>query len=168
MQLLEYGAMLGIRALVLLSAFVLTGCGPSVDLTQALEITDVSSGWLDAGIVGGQNKLVPSISFRLKNVSTETLPSLQVNAVFRRANEPEDWGSAFLRITGSEGLEAGATTELIRAKSQLGYTGSEPRAVMLENSHFVDARVDLFAKYASVQWVRIGEHTIDRRLLTGE
>ena len=29
---------------------------------------------------------------------------------------------------------------------------------MLRNSHFVDAEVELFAKYASEQWKRVGEY----------
>jgi hypothetical protein len=151
---------------MLLLSLAAASCGPTVDLTQGIEIVDVSSGWYDAGLVAGQNKLVPSITFRLKNVSDQTLSALQVNAVFRRINETEEWGSSFVKVTGSDGLAPGATTEPILAKSQLGYTGGEPRAIMLHNSQFIDAKVDLFAKYASVPWVRVGERSIDRQLLT--
>ena len=161
--------MLRARAAVLLLIVSLgvisASCGANVDLTQSLQVVEVSSGWQDVGVVDGQNKLVPSITFRLKNTSEHTLPVLQVNAVFRRQNETEEWGSAYVKVTGSGGLGPGATTEPIKAKSQLGYTGSEPRAVMLSNSQFIDAKVDLFAKYASVQWVRVGERPIDRQLL---
>ena len=34
---------------------------------EALEVTDVSTGWYDAGVVDGKNKLVPSLTFRLRN-----------------------------------------------------------------------------------------------------
>jgi hypothetical protein len=61
--------------------------GPAVDLTRGLEITDASTGWYDVGPVDGQNKLVPSIAFKLKNVSDQPLVSLQVNAVFRRGDD---------------------------------------------------------------------------------
>ena len=37
---------------------------------------------------------------------------------------------------------------------------------MLQNSHFVDAKMELFAKYGSIQWVRIGTYPIERQLLT--
>ena len=61
----------------------------------------------------------------------------------------------------------GATTQPLTAKSQLGYTGTgQSRQEMLENSHFVDAKVELFAKYGSRQWARIGTYPITRRLLT--
>src|SRR5437899_1024952 len=91
----------------LLFAIAVTGvsCGPTVDLTKGLQVEIVSSGWFDAGIVNGnQNKLVPSATFTLKNVSDQKLPVLQINALFHRVNEKEEWGSAFLTAAGSEGL----------------------------------------------------------------
>lgn len=142
-------------------------CGPTVDLTKALEVLDVSTGWFDAGVVGGQNKLVPSITFRLKNNSDRTLNVLQVNAIFRRVSENTEWGSAFLPVTGSEGLASGATSPPLTARSQLGYTGSDQsREEMLHNSHFIDAKVELLAKYSSTQWTKVSETPIARQLIT--
>ena len=152
---------------LILLAMLSAGCGgPPVDLTKGLEIVDASTGWYDAGPVNGQNKLVPSISFKLKNVSDQPLVALQINAVFRRLNDKDEWGSAFIAVTKSDGLQPGATSQPIAINSQLGYTGTDPRAQMLQHSQFVDAKVDLFAKYASLQWVRIGERPIERRLIT--
>jgi hypothetical protein len=157
----------GFLYFVLLAFVVCAGCGPIVDLTKGIQIEVVTTGWFDAGIVNGQNKLVPSIVFHVKNVSTQKLSSLQVNALFRRVNEPDEWGSGFVTAAGSEGLPAGGTTQPLTIRSPLGYTGSDQsRQEMLRNSHFVDAKVQLFAKYASTQWVRIGEYQIKRELLT--
>ena len=156
-----------VRLLILVSLLsAASGCGPTVDLTKRLQILDVSTGWFDAGIVNGQNKLVPVISFKLKNLSDQTLGTLQVNALFRRVAEKDELGSGFITAAGSEGLAPGATTPILTLKSQHGYTGTEPRLEMLRNAHFVDARVQLSAKYGSVQWARIGDHPIARRLIT--
>ena len=115
----------------------------------------------------GQNKLVPSVSFKLKNVSGTQLGTLQVNALFRRATKDNDeWGSGFVRVTGAEGLAPGATSRPVTVNSQLGYTGTEPRQEMLANSHFVDAKVEIFAKYDATQWTKIAEVPITRRLIT--
>ena len=97
---------------------------------------DVSTGWYDAGIVNGQNKLVPVVSFKLKNVSDQTLVSLQVNGLFRRVAEKDEWGSGFITAAGSDGLAPGATTPTLTIKSQLGYTGTEPRQEMLQQLAF--------------------------------
>ena len=152
---------------LILVATLSTACGgPPVDLTKGLEIADASTGWYDAGPVDGQNKLVPSITFRLKNVSDQPLVALQINAVFRRGEDKDEWGTVWVPVTKSDGLQPGATSEPVTLNLKLGYTGTEPRAEMLKNSQFVDAKVDLFAKYGSQQWVRVAERPIERRLIT--
>jgi len=156
------------RRLVLLIILVAAsaGCGgPTVDLTQGLQVLDFSSGWHDEGIVDGQNKLVPSATFTLKNVSDQSLPVLEVNAVFRRPDETQELGAAYVPVTRSEGLPPGATSKPVSVKSNFGYKGSEPRNQMLENRLFVDAKVEIFAKYSSLQWKRIAEFPIERKLI---
>ena len=155
------------RLLLILAIVLSAACGPTVDLTQGLQVSIVNSGWYDLGIVNGQNKLVPTVIFSLHNTSDQKLVTLQVNALFRRVSENTEWGSGFLTVAGSQGLAPGSTTDPITIKSQLGYTGSEQsRMEMLQNTHFVDAKVELFGKYASTQWVRLGSYPITRQLLT--
>ena len=150
-----------------LLALVAGSCGgPTVDLARSLQIDVVDSGWFDAGIVNGQNKLVPAARITVKNNSGQKLVQLQVNSLFRRGDEKEEWGSAFVTAAGSDGLGPGATTGPILLKSQNGYTGTDQtRQDMLKNNQFIDAKVQLFAKYGSIQWVRMGEHPIERKLL---
>jgi hypothetical protein len=142
--------------------------GTPVDLVKTLQVSDISTGWYDAGIVeGNKNKLVPTISIRLKNGGDANIAgTIQLNAVFRRQGEGEEWGSTLRRAVGSEGLGGGAMTPPIVLRSDLGYTGTESRADLLKNRLFVDARVQLFAKHGSAQWARLGEYRIERRLLT--
>ena len=149
---------------LLLAVLASAGCGPLVDLTKGLQVVDVTTGWHDDGIVDGKNKLVPTVTFRLKNVSDQPLSVLQVNAVFRRVNDPTEWGAVFLAVPQSGPLQPGATTPALTIKSRLGYTGEDPRSDMLKNSLFVDAKVEIFAKYASAQWARIAEYPIERQL----
>ncbi|MBP1634055.1 MAG: hypothetical protein H6Q10_629 [Acidobacteria bacterium] len=145
------------------------GCGSrNVDIARALQVSDVTSGWFDAGIVeGGKNKLVPSISFRLKNAFDREIASVQLFAKFSRVGETEEWGTPpYIRAIGPEGLAPGASTQPIVLRSNLGYKGEQPRAVMLRNRSFVDARVELYAKYRSNNWAKLGEYQVARQLLT--
>jgi hypothetical protein len=154
-------------ACVAVAAFAAASCAPPVDLTKNLQVLDVSTGWFDAGIVNGQNKLVPTISFKLKNLSDQTLKVLQANVLFHRVSDPNvEWGAGFLSVTGSEGLGPGAATNPLTVKSNLGYTGSDQtRQEMLQNKAFIDATVQVFAKYGSTQWVKMGEFPVERRLI---
>lgn len=163
----DAAAALGGMFLLLLAFVSSAGCGPMVDLTKGLQIDIVNTGWFDLGIVNGQNKLVPSVTFTLKNVSDQKLVTLQVQALFRRVGETEEWGSGFLTAVGSQGLAPGATTQPITMRSERGYTGSDQsRQEMLQNSHFVDATVELQAKYTSTQWARLGTFPVTRQVIT--
>jgi hypothetical protein len=156
-----------LRLLLLLALVSFAGCGPTVDLTTGLQVSIVDSGWYDLGIVNGQNKLVPTVVFTLHNISDQKLVTLQINALFRRVTENTEWGSGFLTVAGSQGLAPGATSDPITIKSQLGYTGSDQsRQEMLQNSQFVDAKVELFAKYGSTQWVKVGAFPITRQVMS--
>ncbi len=156
------------RGLGALVALVLsTGCGPSIDVPTALGLTQVSSGWFDAGLDPlGRNKLVPTVSFRLENLTTDTVRSLQLNAVFKRQNETEEWGNAFVRAVGMEGIEAGQTTAILRLESGRGYTGEQSRAEMLAHRDFVDVTMELFVKHRGDQWVFLDTVAVERQLLT--
>lgn len=151
--------------LVATLALVAAGCGKPVDLTQHLEVVDVSTGWWDQGIVDGQNKLVPSITFKFKNNSEQSLGTLQANILFKRVGEDTEWSSGYVKVVGSEGLPPDGTSPEQSVKGQKGYTGTEPRHLMLANAQFVDARVEVFAKYGSTQWEPVGSYTVERRLL---
>ena len=154
---------------LLVAALFAAGCqGRKIDIPKVLQVTEVTTGWFDAGIVeGGKNKLVPSIALRLRNADTESIDSVQLFARFSRVGETEEWGTPpYVKAIGTDGLPAGTSTALMVLRSNLGYTGEQPRLDMLRNSTFVDARVELFAKYKSNTWVKIGEHQIARQLLT--
>ena len=153
-------------ALLLLAALSLTAC-ESREVEKDLTIVDVRTGWYDAGILqGGMNKLVPSISFELQNVSDRDIQSVQLNAVFKRTGEDQAWGEHFIRAIDSHGLAAGSRTGSIVLRSSLGYTGSDARIQMLQNKTFVDARVEVFGKHGSRTWVKMGEFPIGRQLLS--
>ncbi len=150
----------------LVLALVIAGCR-SRDVEKDLAITDVHTGWYDVGIVNGQNKLVPSISLKLKNVSPEQISRVQINAVFKRLDgENKEWDAHFVRGIGPDGLAPGAKGDELVLRSDRGYTGTEPRLQMLQNKAFIDAKVEIFGKHGSNLWVKLAEFTIDRQLLT--
>jgi hypothetical protein len=143
------------------------GCGTQVDIASAARLEEVKTGWFDAGITeDGKNKLVPSISLRIRNAGQSAIGSTQLNLVFKRASETEEWTTSFVRGIGAGGLDPGAITPPIVVHAQQGYTGLQPRLQMLSNSQFVDARVEVFAKHGSATWAKLAEFPIERQLLT--
>ena len=153
--------------LTLVAALAISACTPR-NLQEDLELAAVQTGWYDFGIVeGGGNKLVPSISLRLKNVSQEEIGGVQLNAVFRDVGDEAARGEHFVSaISYDQPLAPGAETAAIVLRPKVGYTGTESRIQMLQNSQFVDRRVTILLKHGRTNWIRFAEIPIERRLLT--
>src|ERR1044072_6101836 len=90
-----------------LSLGVSSACGPSVDLSKALEVTDVLTGYYDEGVKDGKARLVPSISFRLHNKGTEHIGPVQVTAAYWKQGDDGEWDSVVLQGIHAQGLPAG-------------------------------------------------------------
>ena len=158
------------RARVLLAVLIAAAaCSRSVDVKQALEVTDTSSGWYDAGIVEGKNKIVPSVTFRLKKKPDVDLAGVALNVVFRHpaaagSNLEEDWDEVFIQRAAFKDANE---TETLTVRPEKGYTGDPPqsRLDILKHSQFRDLRARIFAKYSSSQWVEIGAVDVQRQLI---
>src|SRR5687767_5127998 len=114
------------HAVLFLLVLSAAACERGVAVESVLTVTDVHTGWYDAGIQADRkNKLVPSISLKLKNISTDGIRNVQVNAIFRRVGEAEAWGEHFVMAIGRDGLEAGGTSKDLVLRSNLGYTAEQ-------------------------------------------
>ena len=159
-------ALLGLLLLMLAAP----ACTPQVDIKQTFKVTELSGGWYDAGIVDGKNKLVPSVSFRLRKTQDVELEGVALNVVFRHPAAPgaateEDWDEVFLQ---NASFSEGNQTSVLTVRPGKGYTGDPPqtRAEMMKNSGFRDVRARIFAKANSTQWVDIGTIEVPRQLIT--
>jgi hypothetical protein len=147
-----------------LAACLFQGCTPKVDLKQALQVTDVTSGWFDAGVVQGKNKLVPSVTFKLKNTGSAHVPYVSLNLTYTFVGDQDHNDDVYVQRVDFQGQE----TQPITVRSTSGYTGDPPqtRAEMLQNSQFRDMDVQIFAKQSSAQWVELQRVRVARQLLT--
>ena len=159
----------GVSLLLVALAASAASCHRSVDIKEALEVVDASSGWFDAGIVEGKNKIVPSVTFKLRKKPGANLSVIALNIAFRYVPAPgsnveEPWEDFFLQRAE---FKDGNETDPLVVRLPNGYTGEPPqsRLEMLKNSQFRDVRARIFAKYSSSQWVEIGAVDVQRQLL---
>jgi hypothetical protein len=145
---------------------VIASCGKPVDLKQSLEVTDVTTGWFDVGVVSGRNKIVPSAKLKLRKRSPVDLDRVSINALFRAADgkESELDSDVFMQRVDFQNTE----TAPISIRAENGYTADPPqsRADMLKHSQFRDMRVQILVKQGSAQWTDLGWFDIKRQLIT--
>jgi len=160
------------RLWALLVVAALAGaCGPEVNLTQTLDVTDVLTGWYDNGIVpcyGNPSMqctgLLPSIMFRLKNKGTEEVNRVQLTVAYWRDGDDGAYDEQLVQGIGPDYLKPGATSEALVVRAPHGFTLEGARADFFQHSLFRDTTVKLFAR-KSGELFKIGEFKIDRRIL---
>ena len=151
-------------ACALVGTIAAVACSSTVDLKQNVQVVDVSSGWFDAGVVDGKNKLVPSLTFKLRRPAGVDLSSVSLNLVFKKVDGTEHDDVYVQRVA----FHDNGDTDPIPVRSQTGYTGDPPqsRADMLKHKDFIDMEVEVFARQSSSQWVPLHKVRIERQLLT--
>ena len=68
---------------------------------------DVKTGYDDGGRASGQNRLLPTIAFKVRNKAGRLIHSVQFNAVFRVIGDPEELGAQLIQGIGYSGLPPG-------------------------------------------------------------
>jgi hypothetical protein len=164
---------LAATCLLSLALAAASSCSQPVDFKKTLQVTDVSGGWFDSGIVDGKNKLVPTVSFRIRKPADVRLRSISLNVHFKRIVDPtkpglegeEESDEVFLQTVE---FTDGTQTALLPVRSPTGFTGDAPqtRAEMLQHSQFKDFRARVFAKQSSTTWVELLTFDIPRTVLT--
>lgn len=153
------------RARLVLAALVAAGagCGSSVDLTEALEVTDVTSGYFDNGLKDGAHHLLPTVRFKVRNTTDIELTGLQLTVQFWKAGAHGEFDS---RLFSGVAIPPGGETEERLVRTEIGYTLENPNITELfEHSQYQDFTVRFFAR-RSGQIVQIGEFPVERRILT--
>jgi len=145
------------------AALAAVACGPSIDLRTSVAVAEVFSGWYDNGLKDGKSHLLPSLSFRLRNVGPHPLTNVRVAVGFWLENGGELDSKEILAV-GNQPLAPGATSDPLLVRGETGYTLEVPRAEFFMHSRYQDATAKLFAK-RSGHIVPIGEYRLDRQIL---
>jgi hypothetical protein len=146
----------------LAAAFAVSCSGPN--LSQALAVTDIISGYYDNGIKAGANHLVPSITFRLKNQSQEAIYGVQLTVAFWADGDDGEKDSVQVTGIGGTPVQSGQSTESITVRSTVGFTLEQPRSELFTHSLFRDWTIKMFARSGG-RIYSIGEFKVDRRFI---
>jgi len=155
---------LAAAGLVSLGLVAGSACGPAPDLAT-LKLLPGIAGYYDAGpMPNGENHLVPSVTFQLRNEGDIPMTNIDLSVSFWRTGDDGERDAKEIRAIQGTALEPGATGESITVRSSYGYTSPHARAEFFGHSTFKDFAVRIFAKHRG-RMTKIGEIPVDRQLL---
>lgn len=157
-----------IIASLIVSIIVSAACVKSISpekLKASIEIIDVSSKWVAKTYQPWPPKLilVPTISFRVKNIGAEPLNYLNFNAIFKFQDEQENLGDNFLAAIRKEPVNPGEASPVITLKSNFGVEGKS-LASFKDNPQWKPVICKLFVQSKGSPHILLGEYPISREI----
>ena len=165
-----YNAAIMCRRLLVLLACSLwltaaAACGPEPDLAASLKLVPEISGYYDPGLQpDGQNKLVPSMTFRIKNEGPLPINYVDIVIAYWPVGADGEKDSLQIKGIGSTALEPGQTSEPFTVRSSVGYLSPMPRAEFFQSSYYTGFIIKVFAKRKG-KTTPLGEFPVEARLL---
>lgn len=158
---------LSMLALVILAMMSLSACKSisSEELKASVEIVDVQTKWVEKTYQPWPPKLtlVPTLSFRVKNVGDKPLNYLNFNAIFKFKDEQENLGDNFLAAIRKEPVEPGGTSPVITLKSNFGVEGKS-LASFKDNPQWKPVVCKLFIQSKGSPHILLGEYDVSREI----
>jgi hypothetical protein len=134
------------------------------DAGKELELSGIETYWIVDSPRQDQNFVAPVVRFRLKNVSGETIGSIQARARFPAADQEEAWGSIQEQVcTWRHPLEPGHDT-LVTVRSAGRYHSTADPGDMLRSPAFKDPRVEVFVRIGASDWALMAQANVERRI----
>jgi hypothetical protein len=160
-------AILGLVISIVLISLVLSSCkGMSPEeLKASLEIIEMSSKWVAKTYQPWPPKLVlvPTISFRVKNISDKPINYMNFNAIFKFRDDLENLGDNFLAAIRKEPIPPGEASQVITLKSNFGVEGTS-LAKFKDNPQWKTIICKLFVQSKGSIHVLLGEYEVSREI----
>jgi hypothetical protein len=158
---------LGLVISVVLVSLLLPSCksiSPE-ELKASVEIVEMSSKWVAKTYQPWPPKLtlVPTITFRIKNISGHPINYLNFNAIFKFRDDQENLGDNFLAAIRKQPIPPGETSQVITLKSNFGVEGKS-LAQFKDNPQWKPMICKLFIQSKGSVHVLLGEYEISREI----
>lgn len=134
------------------------------DAAAELRLHGLETYWIVDSPQQGQNFIAPAVRFRLENVSSEPLGSVQARARFPAPNQEEAWGSIQEQVsTWRRPLAPGAET-IVTVRSAGRYHSPADPEDMLRAPGFQDPKVEVWVRIGASDWALLAEGRVERRI----
>lgn len=146
-----WSGLLGAVAAAILGFLFFRECQGQVDpevLARSLEVSDISTLWVNKAVTPYEVVIVPSISLKVRNKGERALSGLVFSAVFRFKASKDPLGDGVLPMLELP-LEPGGQTPAMTIRSTYGYSATSKAAFFKQQEHWQDIEATVFARTSS-------------------
>ncbi len=135
------------------------------ELKASIQVLDIQTKWVAKTYQPWPPKLtiVPSISFRIKNLSNKPVNYINFNAIFKFRDDQENLGDNFLAAIRKTPVLPGETSPVITLTSNFGVEGKS-LASFKDNPAWRAVVCKLFVQSKGSIHVPLGEYEISRTI----
>jgi hypothetical protein len=134
---------------------ILDTMGPK-EVAESIQVVWHDTKWVEKESTANEVKVVPSITFKIKNTGKRPLEYVNLEGVFEIEENGKVLSDGAAQAFGDKPLPPGETSSDIFIKAFYGYSG-RTKAGILENKEWKQIRVKLFARTKGSPPVAIGE-----------
>jgi len=150
------------------AVLVLSSCKTPSDaeVKGSMEILDIDTKWVAKEYSQWPRPkltLVPTVSFKIKNVSSEPLRFVNFNAIFKERDAVENLGDNFLAAIRQEAVPPGGLSPVITLKSNFGVEGRNLDDFK-NNPQWRTYFVKIYAQFKGSRLVLLGEWPVSRTI----
>ncbi len=136
----------------------------SHDAGKELAVSGIETYWIVDSPQAGENYISPAVRFRIRNLSTQALHSVQARARFPAPDQEEPWGSIQEQVsTWRQPLDPGQE-KVVVVRSVGRYHAAAAPEDLLRSSGFRDPRVEIFVRIGASNWAQLGAAAVERRI----
>ena len=142
-----------------------SACDNQPDLSSALQFVPGVTGYRLAGLSEEKlHRLVPSITFQLKNIGDVDLTNVDLTIAYWQVGADGETDSKQIRGITSTPLKAGSVSDSITVDSSVAYKSPVTTNEAFTSTTYKDFIVKVFAKRRG-KTTRLGEYKVEPRVL---
>ncbi len=127
----------------------------SNELSRSLELVSSETRWVNKEVTPYRVKIVPSVTFTVRNKGKRTIGNLKFVGIFMFADSGEQMSDGVTPLM-PEPVEPGETTEEITINALYGYSATSKAAFMQNKSKWKPIKVKILAQTSSNSFAPLG------------
>lgn len=164
--LLLFSIVLAIILVIVFYKYVILDTMGAKEVAESIKMVSYDTKWLEKESTADEVKVVPSITFKIKNVGKRSLEYVTFEGVFEIVESGKVLSDGVAQSFFDKPLLPGEVSDNILIKAFYGYSGRTKTSIM-ENKEWKQIQVKIFARAKGSSPVAIGEIYPIKKIIEG-